>query len=303
MLSDPENRIPAQAALKLLEDSAKASRSETFGLSMAECRTFASLGPVSLLLEHLGSMREVVAALTEYRRHLNDIVIFDLGDDEEEGVIRVELTSQFATRQAIDLAIGVSFLALCGASRYRWRPLAVHLSHQAPKDVGRYNRFFALPVQFASSFSGFVCSRHSIDTKWPWANKSMAAHARRLLALVPLAPETAPVSQSVMRIITLSLPSGRATLEHVAAHLGKSPRSTQRRLAQEGHSFAELLTDVRRSIVVQHLSANNCSITWLAAMLGYFSSSSFSRWFISEFGVAPRAWRAEQMRAVEKNVI
>jgi AraC-like DNA-binding protein len=131
----------------------------------------------------------------------------------------------------------------------------------------------------------------------------MAAHARRLLALVPLAPETAPVSQSVMRIITLSLPSGRATLEHVSGHLGKSPRSVQRRLAQEGHSFAELLTDVRRSIVVQHLSANNCSITWLAAMLGYFSSSSFSRWFISEFGVAPRAWRSEQIRAVEANVI
>lgn len=297
MLADPENRIPAQSVCNLLEDSARESSCATFGLAMAQCRTFASLGPVSLLLEHLGSANEVVSALTEYRRHLNDILILALDRSEGEEVVRVELTAEFATPQTADLAIGVAYVALRGASHFRWQPLEIHFSHSPPEDRALYERFFGIPVEFGAEFNGFICSGNSMQANWPWSNQTMAAHAKRLLALVPLARETAPISESVTRIISLSLPSGRASLSHVATQFGKSPRSLQRCLAQEGRQFAELLNEVRRALVVQQLSSNSRSITSIAAMLGFFTSSSFSRWFASEFGVAPRTWRAEESRA------
>lgn len=303
MIGDPENRISAEAVCNLLEDSASAAASLTFGLSMAECRTFASLGPLSLLLEHLGSAQEVADALTEYRRHLNEILILGVENEDGEEVLRVELVARFATPQAADLAIGVAYVALRGASRFRWQPIEVHFAHAAPGDRARYNRFFAVPVEFGSSFNGFTCTRESMESRWSWANDTMAEHARRLLALVHLVPPNAPVSDSVSRIISLLLPSGRAALPNVAAHLGKSPRSLQRGLAQEGRRFADLLNEVRRSLVVQHLSAAQCSMTSVAAMLGFFTSSSFSRWFVTEFGVAPRVWRAEELRAAARNVI
>jgi AraC-like DNA-binding protein len=303
LLADPENRIPAQSVCTLLEDSARESGCVTFGLAMAECRTFASLGPLSLLLEHLGSAQEVVEAATEYRRHLNDILIFALDDADGEKVVRVELTADFAAPQTADLSIGVAYVALRGASRYRWQPIEIHLSRPAPQDRAPYERFFDVAVEFDSEFNGFTCSRESMDVKWPWANETMAGHARRLLALVQLSPEAAPVCESVMRIISLSLPSGRATLTHVAAQFGKSPRSLQRSLAQEGRQFAGLLNEVRRSVVVQHLSTSKRSITSVAAMLGFFTSSSFSRWFVGEFGVPPRVWRAEESRAAAANLL
>jgi AraC-like DNA-binding protein len=303
VITNPENTIPAQSVCKLLEESAHDSGCRTFGLAMAECRNFASLGPISLLLEHLANIREVVDALTEYRRHLNDVVILGLEEGEGDPVLRVELLAKFATPQTADLAIGVAHVALMGASRFRWKPLGIHFSHSAPEDAAAYSRFFGRTVEFGSSFNGFTCSRHAIEEIWPWANESMADHARRLLALVTLAPEVAPVSQRVIRIISLLLPTGRATLSHVATHLGKSPRSLQRSLAQENRRFAELLNEVRRSLVVQHLAANSCSMTSLAAMLGFFTSSSFSRWFVSEFGIPPRIWRAEQIRAATRNLM
>jgi AraC-like DNA-binding protein len=302
-ITDPETPIPAQSVCRLLEESAHDSGCRTFGLAMAECRTFASLGPICLLLEHLASIREVFEAVNEHRRHLNDVIILGVEDVGEDPVLRVELLAKFATPQTADLAIGVAHVALNGASRFRWKPLGVHFSHSAPEDGAAYSRFFGRAVEFRSSFNGFTCSRQSLDEIWPWANESMANHARRLLGLVPLAPEIAPVSQRVMRIISLALPSGRATLSHVATHLGKSPRSLQRSLAQENRRFAELLNEVRRSLVVQHLAGNGCSMTSLAAMLGFFTSSSFSRWFVSEFGVPPRIWRAEQLRAASKNLM
>ncbi|HYX45255.1 MAG TPA: AraC family transcriptional regulator ligand-binding domain-containing protein [Sphingomicrobium sp.] len=303
MISDPESHIAATSLCKLLEDSAQSSECPTFGLAMAECRTFASLGPLALLLEHLGSIKDVVDALTEYRRHLNDIVILGVEEGGGDQVLRVELLAKFATPQAADLAIGVAYVVLRGASRFRWQPLEVHFSHSEPADGAHFGRFFSVPVRFSSSFNGFTCSRDSMATEWPWANETMASHARRLLTLVPLAPEKAPVTESVMRLISLCLPSGHATLSDIAARMGKSPRTLQRALAEEGRRFADLLNEVRRSLVVQHLSANNCSMTTIAALLGFFSSSSFSRWFLLEFGVAPRVWRAEQLRAAQTNVL
>jgi len=303
MMADPESRIPANAVCKLLEDSAQASGCMTFGLAMAECRTFANLGPISLLLEHLGSAEEIVGALTEYRRHLNDVIHLGVEKLEGEQIVHVELLANYATPQTADLAIGVAYVALTGASRFRWRPLSVHLSHPAPRDSLAYKRFFGVPVEFQSSFNGFTCKVESMHAKWSWANDAMADHATRLLGLVQLASEKSSVSESVMRVISLSLPSGRATLPDVAAQVGKSPRSLQRGLAQEGHSFGGLLNQVRRSLVIHQLSSGRAPLTWIAAMLGYFSSSSFSRWFISEFGVPPRVWRADQLRAIESNVI
>lgn len=303
MIADPESRIPARAVCDLLEESARVSHCATFGLSMAECRTFASLGPITLLLEHLGNIRTVIEALTEYRRHLNDVVILGVEEDSEDQILRVELLAKFATPQAADLAIGVAYVALRGASRFRWQPLEVHFSRAPPEDLQLHRRFFGVPIHFDSSFNGFICSQDSMRDEWPWANETMADHARRLLALIKLKPEKASLSDSVLRLITLALPTGHATLSHVAAHLSKSPRSLQRRLAQEGRSFGQLLNEVRRSLVVQYLSADGHSMTEVAAKLGYFNSSSFTRWFISEFGVAPRAWRAERIRAAAKNVI
>src|SRR5688572_14286621 len=61
-LEDPENRIPAAPIVRLLENSAEQSGCENFGLLMAEARSFASVGPLSLLLERLANAREIVNA-------------------------------------------------------------------------------------------------------------------------------------------------------------------------------------------------------------------------------------------------
>ena len=44
-------------------------------------------------------------------------------------------------------ATGAKHVALIGASRFRWRPLSVHLSHPAPRDSLAYKRFFGVPVE------------------------------------------------------------------------------------------------------------------------------------------------------------
>ena len=296
MLEDPETRIPAAPAIHLLEESARLSGCESFGLMMAECRTFESIGPLVLLLERLGSVREVLHALARYRRHINDIVQVDL-DEEDSAFIRLTLLPQLVAPQAMDLTVALTHVILAGVSRNSWRPDSVHFRHPRPRDTRNFDRFFPAPVVFDSLFDGLECSVASLDRPLPRGSAAMAENARRLLETVDLPPEEAPVSESVTRTIALLLPSGRATLEEVSRALDSYPRDVQRKLQREGHTFGDLLNKARRELSLRYLSNETQPIASVAELTGYSSTNSFSRWFVAEFGVAPGAWRTSSRSA------
>src|SRR6478735_9720138 len=90
-LEDPENRLPAAAVVRLIERSAEESGCDSFGLLMAERRTFASLGPLSLLLERLPNLRAMIRTLLEFQRELNDVVSSTLEDDGDTSLLRLVL--------------------------------------------------------------------------------------------------------------------------------------------------------------------------------------------------------------------
>jgi AraC-like DNA-binding protein len=195
--------------------------------------------------------------------------------------------------QLTDFAVAVGYRVLSGVSRGNWAPSTVHLARPAPADLAPWWRFFQAPIEFDSLFNGFVCSSMALDIANPNADPVMAEHAERLLRLVPLPREEAPVSDRVRRAIAVMLPNGQARLEAVAAQLGVNARALQRSLENDGTTFASLLRDVRRELAQAHLTGTQ-SVTTIAEQLGYASPSAFTRWFAGEFGASPQAWRNER---------
>ena len=53
-----------------------------------------------------------------------------------------------------------------------------------------------------------------------------------------------------------------------------------------------LLNAVRRELAARHLANPANSLTQVAGLLGYAQLSSFTRWFIAQFGAPPTRWRA-----------
>jgi len=293
-LEDPENRLPAGAVVRLLERSAEDSGCESFGLLLAERRTFASLGPVSLLLERLPTLRAVVRASIVFQRHLNDVATISLEEHDDTCLIKLDLWPEYWGAQTIDMLVGIAYQVILGASGGRWKPACVHTMRKAPADLTVWRRLFAVRVEFESNFSGFSGSNESLLIPLPLADEAMAHNAHHLLRLLPLPSGPEPIGDRVRRTISLLLPSGRATVDQVAAHLGLSARSLQRRLDEEGLQFAELLSGVRQELAAAYLTTSARPVTSVAALLGYSSPSSFTRWFASAFGVAPQVWRANQ---------
>jgi AraC-like DNA-binding protein len=90
------------------------------------------------------------------------------------------------------------------------------------------------------------------------------------------------------------LPMGRATVEQVAQKLGVNVRTLQRQLEDDGATFSQMINAVRRELAVRYVQSGQHSLGHVAELLGYSTQTSFTRWFKSEFGVAPREWQPDQ---------
>ena len=293
LLESPEQRLPASAIIGLLDRSAELSGCDAFGLLLAERRAFASVGPLSLLLERLPNVREVIQATIDFGRHLNDVVAISLDDVGDTCLIRIDLEPGFWSVQAFDLVVGTAYRILVATSGNRWQPDCVHLVRRAPGDPAPWRRVYAVPIEFGATFNGLSSTGAAMRVPNPKADEVMARHARQLLRLVPLDSAEDAVNERVRRAIMLLLPSGRATIDQIATQLGMSARSLQRRLDNEGHQFGELLNWVRRELATAYLANSAHPVTSIAGLLGYASPSSFTRWFAGTFGTSPQAWRAE----------
>ena len=292
-LATPERRLPASAIIGLLDRSAELSGCDAFGLLLAEQRGFASLGPLSLLLERLSNVREVIQATIDFSRHLNDVVSISLDDVGDTCLVRVDLEPGFWSVQAFDYVVAVAYRILLTTSGNRWQPDCVHLLRRAPADPVPWRRVFTVPIEFGATFNGLSSTGAAMRVPNPKADPVMARHARQLLHLVPVDSREDAVNERVRRAITVLMPSGRATIDQVAAQLGMSARSLQRRLDDEGHQFGEMLGWVRRELATSYLTNSAHPVTTIAGLLGYASPSSFTRWFAGTFGTSPLAWRAE----------
>ena len=293
LLREPEQPIAAQAIVRLLERSAAVTGCETLGLRMAEGRTLANLGATSLLIAHQPSLRQSLEALREFRARINSTLVLDYQEAGDEVLLRegFSLARPEPWRQALDLALGV-LAKLCSAALGEgWNPRAVCFTHAAPPraELPIYARVFGCRPLFDAAFDGIVVARADLDRPNPRADSQLAHHARQLLAAA--GPNTRTRADEVEALITMLLPSGRASVQVCAASMGLTVRSLQRALDAEGARFSGLLNRVRARQATQLLAHSALRITDIADLLGYGSVGAFSRWYAGVFGLPPRRAR------------
>jgi len=294
LLANPEHLIPAQAVVRLLERSARASGCRSLGLRMAEGRLLANLGSASLLILHQPSLRHSLEALREFRGRINSTLVLTLDEQHGEAVLREDLILAVPEPavQAHELGLGV-LVRLCRAVLGDgWSPRQVCLTSPAPagSELAPFRRLLRCDLQFDAEFNALIFPASDLDRTGVLADPGMAAHARSLLDAAGRGAERSTREQ-VEWSIQLLLPVGRATIQSCAASLGLTVRTLQRRLDQEGAVFSDLLNAARKQLCVQYLGNPRLRITDIAEMLGYGSIAAFSRWHKQVFGEPPRSMR------------
>lgn len=294
MLVDPEQLISGRAAARLLERSAEATGCVTLGLRMAEGRELANLGATSLLIAHQATLRQALAALTEFRSRINSTLVLQVEEHDGHAIVREDFAFRRpeATRQSSNLALGV-LLRLCKAVMGEtWAPEGVCFTHQPPpvSELPIFFRIFGCRPEFDREFNGIIIAASDLDSSNPRADNQLAFHARQLIAAAQR-PESRTVAEDVDQLITVLLPSGRASIQTCAASLGMTVRTLQRMLEAEEETFSDLLQRVRMRLANQYLTNPRMRITDVAQLLGYGSIGAYTRWHSQVFGKPPLAWR------------
>jgi AraC-like DNA-binding protein len=76
--------------------------------------------------------------------------------------------------------------------------------------------------------------------------------------------------------------------------LGVSERTMQRRLAENGRNFMDILDDFRREESARLLCDQRLALVEVASKLGYSEQTSFTRAFKRWTGATPGSWRRDR---------
>jgi AraC-like DNA-binding protein len=295
MLARPDNPIRADAVVRLLEVSAQRSGCRTFGLRLAEARRMSHFGVMGLLLSHQRTPRDALRTAIRYMNVLNESTALYLEEVDRTAVVRAEVLTEMPmpVTQSVEVTLAVyvqSFRAIAGE---RWQPRTVYFKHAAPDSMDVHHRVFRCRCEFGADFNGLSCPAGDLDIVNPSVDSKFADYARQLVDTLP-ERSSASVVADVSRLIYLFLPTGQASIKHVALSLGMNVRTLQRGLDEAGESFSGLLNGVRRKLVAGYLDNPRFTVGHVAALLGYRRHGSFTRWFAEEFDATPLESRRAQ---------
>jgi AraC-like DNA-binding protein len=291
-LSDPDIKIRMDSVIELLEASAKAAGIDDFALRLAEGRTIANLGPLGLLIREQSTIREALATAIQYMHLHAESVQLRIEEMDEIAIINPVLLSgrSVPARQVVELAVTMVFLILRGLLGNDWKPRAICFTHNAPRDLETHRRVFGPIVEFDSNFDGIICAAFDLEASLPGSDPISARRLQQYLDT--LAQHRNPMTPNGIReVVSVMLPAGRCSVDHVAGQLGVTRRTIHRRLAREGQTFSAIVDDVRMELATRYVKNRRRPLDDVAEMLGFSALSAFSRWFRKRFGCTVSAWR------------
>jgi AraC-like DNA-binding protein len=291
-LEDPDHPIPYLAFLAALRLGSQATATPHFGLLMSRKQRFSMLGAVGFASREAPNILAAIENLNRFLPVHSQAVRTTLAVEGNfaRWSFDVILRDAPALDQQFDLATGVGVSLLQHLAGNGWAPLSVHLKRAEPADTRPYRQLFRCPVVFNADFTGTVFHKQLLSQPVMNADQELFRilhhHLTQLEAQAP-----SDFGALVRETVALSLQDGDCSIEAVAARLGQSERTLQRRLHAAGLNFKDMLVDVRRSIAQQYLRDTGVSLTRIATILGYSDLAAFSRSFHREFGISPRHWR------------
>ncbi|MGH8562115.1 MAG: AraC family transcriptional regulator ligand-binding domain-containing protein [Nevskiales bacterium] len=170
--------------------------------------------------------------------------------------------------------------------------------HRTPAYVMEYERHFRLPVRFAQPRDELVFDRALLDLPLEGGFPSLHRQAEyRADQLLRQAPKREGLAAGIEQVYAQDSQLIGRGIEAVAAVLKLHPRTLQRRLREEGTSFAEVHDRARYRAAMASLQQGETKLEDLSEQLGFSDRRSFTRAFKRWSGLSPSAFRSHSQAA------
>jgi AraC-like DNA-binding protein len=291
-LENPDHPIPYLAFLSALRLGSQATGTPHFGLLLSRKQRFSMLGAVGFAVREAPNVQAAIENLNRFLPVHNQAARTTLVVERDlaRWTFDVMLRDAPALDQQFDLVVGVGLSLMQHLAGHSWVPLSLHLKRAEPIDTRPYRQLFRCPITFDAEFTGMVFRKNVLSLAVANADQQLFRILHQYLTQLE-AKTPSDFGALVRETVALSLQDGDSSIDTVAARLGLSERTLQRRLQAAGLNYKDILVDVRRSVAQQYLRDTGVSLTRIATILGYSDLAAFSRSFHREFGVSPRHWR------------
>lgn len=174
--------------------------------------------------------------------------------------------------------------------RMPWSQAEVRYGFAKPIDAALYHRLLGCSVRF-----GAPATEVRVPAAWlheaPVADSATGPTLVDALALCVARDRQGSMVDQVRRQIEERCSEGFPMLAEVAAALGCSARTVERRLAQAGTSYRQELEHVRMRLAERYLTQTALGLGDISRVLGYAHPPSFQRAFRARFGITPQQRR------------
>lgn len=293
-LDDPNARYSVDATTRLWRLAVTATGDEAFGLTVARHVNQTTFHALGYSLTASNTLREAFERMLRYFRLISDAadLTFELDGERYRFAICPPGNGLQPAPESLD-AFMFLVVRLCrGLYRREFSPLAVGLQRQIPHNIAAFERAFRAPLKFSQAHNAIWFAREVFEAKLEGANPELARHNDEIVVRYLAQMQKQNLRARVHAALIEQLPQGEPSQEKIAEALHMSPRTFQRKLAEEGTSYTELLSDTRRDLALSYVCDAGYSLGEITYLLGFSDASSFNRAFKRWTGQAPSFYRS-----------
>lgn len=295
-LDSDDGLISITAHDRLLDAASIAVNCPDLGLRLADSQDVSILGPLAVAIEASSNTAEAVDCASQFM-FVHSPALSVAVEPDPAGVAgvaaityRKNLLESPYSPQAIELGLGVMHRMARALVGLHPGLRSVQFPHQPQSPIARYTEFFGADVQFGRAPAALRIDRRLLDERFRSANDTIRRFAIDHLA-DKFSDPAATVTSRVRSALAERLGSAPPTLTGVARLLAINPRTMQRRLTDEGTTFAAVLDDVRRTAAHRYITTTDMPLTQVSALLGFSEQSALTRATRRWFGTGPRSLR------------
>ena len=285
----PDDAIPLVDVFRTLEAGARETDDRRFGLIVgghgASFDRFGTFGRLAQRTLGLGDVFQLFRRFVRYQTNVSRI-----WEAESRAAVHFCRAAPLPARGG-ELMEQYTLQVMLRAARLHlgptWCPPKVTL--QSP---------LAPEIEDAPGFSGVAVRYRAPVTSIEIPFRDIAAASAPASTFrSPLYTPAGTFADGVAELLGTLVHQRAATVAATAGVLGVSPRTLQRRLADEGASFRGLLDQARSELACRRLQDGDDPIGDIALDLGYSDAPHFVRAFRAWHGMTPGRWREERRAA------
>lgn len=296
VIDDPDMLVPLHAYLTIFDQLAAWARDPILGARIGFEMQPAHLAPTGLLAVQYGTMERALYAIMRFSSALQSGTNIFVAQDSAYLTLSYQITAPMHTplRQDAEFSLALMCALLRKAFNMRWRPVEIHFCHKAPLPaiVQSLTNLFGAPVLFEQTGNRILIDLQEARRVYRREDAALIhIIEQHILNIVDKTKPAQSIKEQVESLISMQLGSGEATLESIARQMQMTPRSLQRKLADEGTDFSQVITNARYTKAKLLLRDKTNRVETIAAQLGYADGTCFWRAFRKWSGMSPQQFR------------